>query len=67
MGKRDVERMVKRLGGKVTRSSYAAAMGVDGDTARKALKGLVTSGVLKMEGTRRSAHYVVNKSTDVGV
>ena len=67
MGNRDVVRTVKKLGGKVTRSSWAAATGVDGETARKTLKSYVDKGVLKMEGVKRGAHYVVNTITGGGL
>jgi hypothetical protein len=59
MAKRDLERLVKRLGGKVTRSSFAAAMGVDPPTAFKQLRAFVKEGLLKLEGSKRGAYYVL--------
>ena len=67
MGKRDIERMVKRLGGKVTRSSYAEAMGVDPAVASKALRTLSKQGVLKMEGSKRGSHYIINRVETEGM
>ena len=59
MAKRDIERIVKKLGGKVTRRTFAAAVGVELLEATKLLKALVIDGVLKMEGSRRGAYYVL--------
>ena len=59
MGNRDILRTVKRLGGKVTRSTWAAATGMDPQAAAKQLQKLRGDGVLTLQGSKRGSHYVV--------
>ena len=67
MGNRDVIRTVKRLGGKVTKSTWAAAMGVEPTVAGKQLSKYRADGLLTLQGSKRGSHYVVTPPSTPGV